>query len=257
MTQFSAYLTTEVVEDYSDGIINRREALRRLGLLGFAVAVAVPLLAACAAPGPTAHRRRQLDASAPRARPVRRPSRPRRSRFAGPEGRTLQAAWAAGRRPSRRGAGRPREPRPHRPHPLGRRPAGRRAATRRWPSTCCRPRAAPVVRRRGRGHGGAERVPASRFIADLKAAVAELRAAGVRRPGRRRRLLLRRRHGLDAAGRRRAAARRRRPVLRSAAGRRRLRRLPERRRPRRLRRAGRRVNASRDAAAAAAGARPA
>src|SRR5829696_8875501 len=47
MTQFNSYLTEEVVEDYSDGIIGRREALRRLGMLGVAAAVAVPMLAAC------------------------------------------------------------------------------------------------------------------------------------------------------------------------------------------------------------------
>jgi carboxymethylenebutenolidase len=47
MTQFSNYLTEEVIEDYSDGMITRREALRRLGMLGVAVAVATPLLAAC------------------------------------------------------------------------------------------------------------------------------------------------------------------------------------------------------------------
>ena len=47
MTQFNGYLTDEVVEDYSDGIISRREALRRLSLLGVATTLAVPLLAAC------------------------------------------------------------------------------------------------------------------------------------------------------------------------------------------------------------------
>jgi len=47
MTQFTSYLTEEVIEDYSDGMISRREALRRLGLLGLAAAAAVPLLAAC------------------------------------------------------------------------------------------------------------------------------------------------------------------------------------------------------------------
>ena len=52
VTQFSAYLTEEVVEDYSDGVIGRREAMRRLGLLGVAVAAAAPLLAACDAGRP-------------------------------------------------------------------------------------------------------------------------------------------------------------------------------------------------------------
>jgi carboxymethylenebutenolidase len=57
MNGIQRYLREEVVEDYADGIINRREALRQLGLLGVAAAVAVPLLAACAggnAPSPPA-----------------------------------------------------------------------------------------------------------------------------------------------------------------------------------------------------------
>ena len=34
MTVFTSYLTEEVVEDFADGIISRREAMRRLGMLG-------------------------------------------------------------------------------------------------------------------------------------------------------------------------------------------------------------------------------
>jgi len=43
------YLTTEVGEDWVDGLITRREAIRRLTLLGMSVASASALLAACAA----------------------------------------------------------------------------------------------------------------------------------------------------------------------------------------------------------------
>lgn len=43
------YLTTEVGEDWIDGLITRREAIRRLALLGMSVASASALLAACAA----------------------------------------------------------------------------------------------------------------------------------------------------------------------------------------------------------------
>src|SRR3954447_12489934 len=46
VTQFSGYLTEEVVEDYADGIISRREALHRLGMLGVGTALAGPLLTA-------------------------------------------------------------------------------------------------------------------------------------------------------------------------------------------------------------------
>jgi carboxymethylenebutenolidase len=43
------YLAGEVGEDWADGIISRREALRRLALLGLSVTSAVALLEACAA----------------------------------------------------------------------------------------------------------------------------------------------------------------------------------------------------------------
>jgi carboxymethylenebutenolidase len=45
------YLTTEVGEDWADGIISRREALRRLALLGLSTGGAVALLEACAPGG--------------------------------------------------------------------------------------------------------------------------------------------------------------------------------------------------------------
>jgi carboxymethylenebutenolidase len=34
MTELQRYLAEEVAEDHADGILTRREALRRLGLLG-------------------------------------------------------------------------------------------------------------------------------------------------------------------------------------------------------------------------------
>ena len=93
VTQFSAYLTEEVVEDYSDGVIGRREAMRRLGLLGVAVAAAAPLLAACDAGRPQDAARTADGTGAapagPSARPVEAVS------FSGPGGRALQGAWAA------------------------------------------------------------------------------------------------------------------------------------------------------------------
>jgi carboxymethylenebutenolidase len=48
------YLTTEVGEDWADGIISRREALRRLALLGLSAGAAVALLEACAPAGGSA-----------------------------------------------------------------------------------------------------------------------------------------------------------------------------------------------------------
>ena len=46
MTEIQKYLAEEVAEDFSDGILTRREALRRLGMLGLTGATATTLLAA-------------------------------------------------------------------------------------------------------------------------------------------------------------------------------------------------------------------
>src|SRR5919197_5202000 len=47
MTELQRYLAEEVAEDHADGIITRREAMRRLGLLGLGATAAAALLAAC------------------------------------------------------------------------------------------------------------------------------------------------------------------------------------------------------------------
>ena len=44
------YLVGEVAEDFVDGLLSRREALRRLTLLGLSVSSATTLLAACGEP---------------------------------------------------------------------------------------------------------------------------------------------------------------------------------------------------------------
>jgi carboxymethylenebutenolidase len=44
---FEGYIATEIATDHRDGLITRREALRRLGLLGLGAASASTLLAAC------------------------------------------------------------------------------------------------------------------------------------------------------------------------------------------------------------------
>src|SRR3954463_745696 len=49
MTEIQRYLAEEVAEDLADGIIGRREAVRRLGLLGVSGAAASGLLATFAA----------------------------------------------------------------------------------------------------------------------------------------------------------------------------------------------------------------
>ncbi len=50
MTEMQRYLAEEVAEDLADGIITRREALQRLGLMGVTGASASALLASFAAP---------------------------------------------------------------------------------------------------------------------------------------------------------------------------------------------------------------
>ncbi len=97
MTQFSGYLTDEVVEDYSDGVIGRREALRRLGLLGVAVAAAAPLLAACDAGRPQDAAPAAGGTASSPAGPSARPTEA--ITFPGPGDHTLQGAWAAADEP--------------------------------------------------------------------------------------------------------------------------------------------------------------
>ena len=86
------YLVEEVGEDFTDGLITRREALRRLGLLGVGVVAASSLLAACA---------RDEDA-APQASPTATAGgatpqalETQEIEFDGPGGRTIKGAWAA------------------------------------------------------------------------------------------------------------------------------------------------------------------
>ena len=65
MSPFHQYLTEEVALDHVDGLISRREALRRLGMLGLTAGAAVTLIAAC-------------SEDVPRPRPARPPRRVRR-----------------------------------------------------------------------------------------------------------------------------------------------------------------------------------
>ena len=64
------YLAGEVGEDWADGIISRREALRRLALLGLSVGSAVALLEACAPAGGSASPRPSASAGARAGRTV-------------------------------------------------------------------------------------------------------------------------------------------------------------------------------------------
>ncbi|MGP3956970.1 dienelactone hydrolase family protein [Nonomuraea sp. 3N208] len=100
MTPIQRYLAEEVAHDHADGLIPRREALRRLALLGLGLPAATALLAACgaseeaAAPTTTAATTpAPATTTASPAGPAPLPTEA--ITFAGPEGTTLQAAWAA------------------------------------------------------------------------------------------------------------------------------------------------------------------
>jgi carboxymethylenebutenolidase len=97
---FERYLAEEVAIDHADGVLSRREALRRLALLGLGVPAASALLAACGgdgdggtAPGLGG------PATGPAAAPGPDPVATEAISFDGPEGRTLQGAWAAAGQP--------------------------------------------------------------------------------------------------------------------------------------------------------------
>ena len=98
MTELQRYLAEEVAEDHADGLVSRREALRRLGLLGLSGAAAASLLAGfvtdqakgslrAALPGPATTR---AEAAAVPTREIT---------FRGPQGRRLMGALAVAARP--------------------------------------------------------------------------------------------------------------------------------------------------------------
>jgi carboxymethylenebutenolidase len=100
VTAFQQYLAEEVAIDHADGIIGRREALRRLSMLGLGLPAAGALLAACGGGGEEeAASPAPATSSAPpasSAQPAPGQSvAPQAITFDGPDGRTLQGAWAA------------------------------------------------------------------------------------------------------------------------------------------------------------------
>ena len=63
MTELQRYLAEEIAEDHADGLVSRREALRRLGLLGLSGVAATSLLAGIVANEAKARGRRVAPAS--------------------------------------------------------------------------------------------------------------------------------------------------------------------------------------------------
>jgi carboxymethylenebutenolidase len=102
MTEFQRYLAEEVATDHVDGIISRREALRRLGLLGVSATAASSLLAAFvrdAAAARTSETAAKVSVGTTAiAAGVAVPVPTKAIRFRGPQGRTLMGAWASARR---------------------------------------------------------------------------------------------------------------------------------------------------------------
>jgi carboxymethylenebutenolidase len=99
MTELQRYLAEEVAEDHADGIITRREAMRRLGLLGLSGAVASSLLASFPRAAESRHRSKgPRHSSAGGASIEWAPVPTEAVTFPGPLG-TLLGAWAPAARP--------------------------------------------------------------------------------------------------------------------------------------------------------------
>ena len=103
MTEFQRYLAEEIAEDHADGLVTRREALRRLGLLGLSGVAALSLLAAATADQARAMTRGAASTRSPaggQAADLELTAlQTREITFRGPRGRRLMGAWAAARRP--------------------------------------------------------------------------------------------------------------------------------------------------------------
>ncbi len=103
MTEFQRYLAEEIAEDHADGLVTRREALRRLGLLGLSGAAALSLLAAAMADQARAMTRGAASTRSPaggQAADLELTAlQTREITFRGPRRRRLRGAWAAARRP--------------------------------------------------------------------------------------------------------------------------------------------------------------
>jgi carboxymethylenebutenolidase len=102
VTEIQRYLAEEIAENHADGLVSRREALRRLGLLGLSGAAAASLLA-----GAVVEQAKALAGRAPGAASAIEPQaaaievaalQTREITFRGPGGRSLMGAWAPARR---------------------------------------------------------------------------------------------------------------------------------------------------------------
>lgn len=96
MRELEQYLAEEIAIDCRDGFFSRREALRRLALLGVSAAAASALLTGCAGEQQAPSAQPQTSGSAPVPTPLGPPiGSVEAITYTGPEGRTLQGSWAA------------------------------------------------------------------------------------------------------------------------------------------------------------------
>jgi carboxymethylenebutenolidase len=98
------YLIGEVTQDYADGLLTRREAMRRLGLLALSVTAASAALAACGNGNGSASATRQPTSPPtggipPSGKGTTTPGTTEIVRFPGRSGE-LQGAWAASQKPT-------------------------------------------------------------------------------------------------------------------------------------------------------------
>lgn len=103
MTPLQRYIAEEIATDHADGLLTRREAMRRLGLLGLSTAAAAGLIAACGsergAPAPASAPGDTGSTSPPEVPPgMDHAVATEPITWAGPRGE-LQGAWAQAEAP--------------------------------------------------------------------------------------------------------------------------------------------------------------
>ena len=95
MTKLQRYIAQEIAQDHVDGLMTRREALRRLALLGLSATAASTLIAACSSENPVVGPTTSPTTSPTSTAPATTAPVPTEAiTFAGPSGVTLMGAWA-------------------------------------------------------------------------------------------------------------------------------------------------------------------
>ena len=178
------YVIDEIAQDCREGLLSRREAIRRLGFLGVGAALATSMLAGCSDDegDPTIGSAGRGDDRFGRwRRPHRRRRRSGEIDQVRRTGRRADRLVQGRHRPEGCGAHRPREPGPDRPLRRLSPPGSPATATRHSPSTWCRARAGqPHSPTRPPCRASSTSISDADRVADLRAGVGELqkRASG-------------------------------------------------------------------------------